>query len=293
MAGSYDDAPSRRIAYDDDGSLVLERISQNNGLSYGPLAGLTEAQKAEINDEDNVLPTGLTQLNSNAGWGYYIWIYPELREFDGMFVATPGTHIIAADVDTSGDTTNGVDGTWTNRTSNLAEFQDTYANFRDEITSFAVSNVRGVRVLLKHTSGGIPQGIGMQTTHLYGEIASGETPDRLLWVDNATGLEFALPIDYGDIPRGSAEDYDVKLRNNSGSLTASSVQCTVEDLYLGSSGWYVLKEAGGSFASTLALLSSIGSGSDSPVITLRRNTPDDETLGLHVARMYANVGSWS
>lgn len=122
-------------------------------------------------------------------------------------------------------------------------------------------------------------------------MAAGETSDRLLWVDNATGPEFGLPIDYGDIPRGSAEDTEVLLRNNSGSLRAASVQVTAEALYLDSGSWYTLKEPGGSFQATLPLSGSIGPGSDSSVLTLRRIVPDEETLGLQAGRLLASVGS--
>jgi hypothetical protein len=276
MAGSYPDVPSRRIAYDADGSILLSRA-----FDTGILVEQSAAVRVELNDEDNVNSTMTTR-------GYAILIFPELREIDGIFARVNASNRIG-NVDTSGDTTNGSDGTWTNRIADYPDPDlDVYpTNYRSLITSLAVSNARGLRVDQPTSS------TNWRAIHVYGEIAAGETPDRLLWVDNSTGAEFGLPIDYGDIPRGSAEDREVKLRNNSTTMTAASVQVTGESLFLNSGNWYSFKEAAGSFQATLPLSSSIGASSDSPVITIRRITPDSETLGLHAGRAYANVGTWS
>ena len=281
MAGSYPDVPSRRFAWDADGT-IFGVVNLDTGI-------LTEAsvgQKTEANDEDNEFVGGL--VGGGTAGGHFVHIFPELREIDGFFGRSNVANGFVA-VDTSGDTTNGIGGTWTNR---IASYTDpntdviTTGESREEITSLAVSNVRGIRVTTAASQ-------AIRAIHLYGTIAAGETTDRLLWVDNDDDLEFSESLDYGDIPRGSASDEEAYLTNNSGSLTAGSVQVTAEALYLGADAWFTFKEAGGSFSATLALASAIGAGSDSPVITIRRVTPDDETLGLHAARAYANVGSWT
>jgi hypothetical protein len=283
MAGSYPDVPGRRMAWDDDGSIGF-RVPIDFSLA---VTEMTPTNRSALNDENQA-------TNMATGTGPHRWfgvIFPELREVDGFSAATSSTGGTPNDgvgeVRTSGDTTNGVDGTWTQRIADYNTGNGTVQqNYRNRITSLAVSNVRSLRC---HQG----QNNLVIALHIYGEIAAGETPDRLLWVDNNTGSEFGLPIDYGDIPRGSAEDREVKLRNNSTTMTAASVQVTAEALYLNSGAWYTIKEASGSFQSTLPLTSSIGSSSDSPVLTIRRVTPDSETLSLHAARVYANVGSWS
>lgn len=281
MAGSYPDVPSRRMAVDADGSVFVYR--ENLGF---PLTELTGASVTELNDEDNT--TVLTLFNNQAR--EYMWIFPELREFDGMFIGATGNSGGSVwGVSTSGDTTNGIDGTFTQRAapaqSNAAS---TYSGYRGStLKSYAVSNVRCVRGNMTDGNDG-----SLQSMHVYGEIAAGETPDRLLWFDNDDDLEFSKPQDYGDKPRGSAEDHVVYLKNNSASLTASSVQITAEDLYLGSGGWFTFSE-GGAFSGTLALASSIANGTNSPDITVRCIRPDAAQLGLHAARVYANTGSWA
>lgn len=286
MAGSYPNVPSRRMAWDADGCVSLYWSATTAAVE------LNASEQVEFNDEDYVKISPWPTLAD-----FYVGvIFPELREIDGyVFVGDGnGTTSSTALVEGSGDTTNGRDGLWSTIAASYSWTKNgDLTSYRTDIQTAAVSNQRGIRLNWDSWDQTGPSVDEPVLLHLYGTIATGETPDRLLWVDNATGSEFGLPIDYGDIPRGSAEDTEVKLRNNSGTLTASSVQVTAEALYLASGSWYTFKEAGGSFQATLPLASSIGAGADSPVLTVRRITPDAETLGLHAGRAFASVGSWS
>ena len=280
-AGSYPDAPSRRMALDDDGTVMGRR---NQG-GTGSLLEATGAQKADMQREDGTA-TYWQIAGGSAGSWYLFMIFPELREFDGIYCGFVTS--ILTEVHSSGDTTNTFDGTWTQRIADIDNPANTLISYRTDITSVAVSNVRGIRVRTNDT--GSEQ--RFEQAHIYGEISAGETPDRLLWFDQATALEFAKPQDYGDVPRGSAEDKVTYLKNNSAALTANTVQVTAEDLFGGSGGWFTFDEGTG-FSSTLSLASSIANGANSPNITVRRITPDAGALGLHAARAYVNVGSWT
>lgn len=290
-AGSFPDVPSRRMAWDADGSVALYQLSTDDGFTYAPVVEWGQGDMTEANDEDNVDTVLWAPAGNDARARLWV-IFPELREFDGFFgrdnINNASRQFEA--VDTSGDTTNGLDGTFTFQFNyfNGANI-DVFAQYRNDITSAAVSNVRAVKIFynLNGSSGGTVRAI-----HLYGEISASETPDRLLWIDNDDDLEFSKPIDYGDVPRGSAEDRITYLKNNSASLSADTVQVTAEDLYRGSGGWYTFDDGTG-FSSTKALASSIGNGANSPDITIRRITPDAAALGLHAARAYVNVGSWT
>jgi len=281
------------MAYDADGTIIL------GAPTTSPLGEPSGSAKIELNDEDNVelgVQTGIPAKSSNQGdtpWDW-IWIFPELREFDGAFIAHNGRDGgSVTTTDESGDTTSGRDGTFsvvdaTDWSGNTDGYPTLY---RTGIRSYAVSNVRGInfRVQLNSDSGG---GMKFQTVHIYGEISAGETPDRLQWFDDDDDLEFSKPQDYGDVPRGSASDHVVYLKNISASLTASSVQITAESLYLNSGSWYTFDEGSG-FSATLALASSIANGADSPNITVRVIRPDAAGLGPHVARVYANAPTWA
>lgn len=285
MAGSYPDTPSRRIAWDADGTVLLDRPDNN----ASPQVEISAQLMAELNDED-LVATG------HAGLGHtnrtFTFIFPELREFDGIFIATPsGNGTVIEEVETSGDTTNGIDGSWATEIANYTDQHQVTPQYRDEITAVAASNVRGIRCGTNTVGTGA--GSDVYAVHLYGEIAPGETPDRLLWIDEATGLEFTKPIDYGDIPRGGSEDVEVRLRNNSAALTATTIQYTAEALYLGSAAWYTFSLPGGATFQNTQQVASLAPATSTGIITVRRITPGDETLGLHAARLYANVASWS
>lgn len=273
MAGSYPDSPSERMAYDEDSSVQVFT------LSWVLQPEATPAQKQELNDEDHVVAYNCSAIGST----YLATLFPELREVDGHFISTNGYQF--QNLSTSGDTTNGIDGSWVVQVGSPTTWLSTIPEWRNNITSLAVSNVRGIRINLTGNASWFTQ-------HIYGEIAPGQTPDRLLFIDGTSGLEYSLPIDFGDVPRGSAQDTTWKLRNNSASFTASTVQVTAESLYLASGNWYTFSE-GGAFQSTLPLASGIGPGADSPTLTLRRIIPDTETVGLHAARIQASVGSWA
>lgn len=285
MAGSYPDSPSRRMAWDDDGTIMLRHLDNS-----GTITELNQTIKTEANDEDD----NVVAISNGFGDGqryYWIHLFPELREVDGIYVSANSPTFGICPLTASTDSTNGFDGTFTSVLADLnIEAAQTLTGWRDNITSTAKSNVRALKLETIENSGG--GGRSWYSTHIYGEITPGQTPDRLLFVEAGSGLEFNLPIDYGDIPRGSAADLDFKLRNNSAGLTANTVQVTAEDNYKGSGSWYTFSE-GGAFQSTLALASSIGNGADSPTITIRRIVPDTEALLLHTARIQVNAASWT
>lgn len=285
-AGSYPDVPSRRMAHDADGTEFIY-VRTNNSI-----VAADNSDHVEFNGENPNLGRDLVVLLGSAVHGMTT-IFPELREVDGFHGRINRNNNTPNEVETSGDTTNGRDGTWTSRIASYSATLDTgnIDEYRDSITSLAVSNVRGLR-WRKDFHGLAGRTETLRLFHVYGEISSGETPDRLLWIDNDDDLEFSLPIDYGDVPRGSASDHVVYLTNNSASLSAGSVQVTAESLYLGSGSWYTFDDGTG-FSSTKSLASSIANGANSPDITIRRIIPDAETLGLHAARAFVSVGSWT
>lgn len=277
----YPTVPGRRMAYDADGSIAL-RVPNN-----GAAVEISSADKANWNDEN---PAGV--LYGHALFpAFFAWIFPELRELDGTFFNFDyATGWSVGALQWSNDTTQIHDGTWTNIDGTIQFTTDTSLPvYRTSIVSRAISNVRAIRFQVDDDNW---DAITMFRAHLYGEIAAGQTPDRLLFIDSSTGLEFGLPIDYGDTPRGSEVDQTFKLKNNSASFTASNIQITGESLYLNSGAWYTFSE-GGAFQSTLPLAASIGPGASSPTITVRRNIPDAETLGLHAGRIRVSPPTWT
>jgi hypothetical protein len=268
------------MAWDADGSVGVKRVPTGTEA----LTEISASDKAIANNEQESQCSSAMDSSGGAMFGV---IFPELREVDGIYaVVTDGDRIGAVQV--SADTTNGVDGTWTQV---VADLDDTdivvIPGHRTNITSLAATAQRAIRLFRTVD----PR--GFKKLHIYGQISPGETPDRLLWIDETTGLEFASAQDYGDVPRGSARDIGVRLMNNSASLTAATIQYTAEDLYLGSGAWYTFTVPGGSTYSSTQGLASLGAGATSGLISARQIVPDDANLGLHAARFYTDVTSWS
>ena len=303
MAGSYVDVPGRRMAWDADGTVVAFHAG---GVPLTDLTGFYAASVLqELNDEDESLPAwgGWIGGREISGQGYFCFVFPELRDIDGFFVrsTTVGGDYNLREVESSADTTNGEDGTWDTIDSTdrpITPTSDKYVSpdYRNDIIAATVNNtsIRGVRFYMDVDTE------GTETTfpkcfHIYGNISSGETPDKLIFIDVATGLEFVLPQDWGDVPRGTVHDKTIRIKNNSTGLSATDITLSFEDLYLGSSSWYTIKETAGAYASTLAI-PQISPGATYPtspaVITIRKTVPDDEQLGLHAARLKAHTVTW-
>lgn len=285
MAGSYPDAPGRRIAYDGDGTIVTKQARD-----YTPQEVLTASESAELNGNDADQNSGV-DFGDNNQVNYLRFFFPEPRDIAGIYAASDENPGPACPVDVSADTTNGIDGTWTNLVPDLdwRGRPPTPDDWRTEITTVTATAVRAVRMTYFAVRGdgrAYPYCV-----HLYGQIASGETPDRLVWLDSANNV-YTGPIDYGDIPRGSATDTTIRLRNQSATLTAEDVTLTAEALTGDSGDWYTFSEGGGQFTGTLTLGSSVGPGADSAAVTVRRVVPDAEPVGLHEGRLVAAVGSW-
>lgn len=292
MGGSYPDAPSRRMAWDADGSVALWRRIAANGLLPSQWSELGTPTKENINDENPATGQDTNPGGGTASQFHFVVIFPELREFDGFFWqslianSTPSP----SNLQTSPDTNNGINGTWTTRDGSFTHGGTDLDSYRS-VTSFAIPTIRAVRY---HWQTQDNQGWRhIRSAHIYGEISPGETPDRLLFIDEATGLEYTSPVDFGDIPRGSSEDFEFRLKNNSASLTIETIQYTASSLYESSGSWYTFTLPGGSTYQATRQVASLAPATTTGVITGRRITPASEALQVHAGRISATHASLS
>lgn len=282
MAGSYDDAPSRRMAYDLDGTVVLR-------YDTGAATELSASIVTELNDEDNVKAFGIG--SNDAAW--VAFVFPELREIDGIFTAVYKATFASSfgAVQTSPDTTNGIDGTWTTRIADITDYESCYDNFRDEIVSMAVPGIKGVRVRFAQSA---DTSAGAMAIHLYGPISPAETPDRMLFLDTGSDPAdevFTKPLDFGDVPRGQTTTGEFKIKNNSGSLTINTIQVTAEALYLNAGGWFEFGDDQVNYQGTFAV-GNLGPGA-TKLIYYKQIIPDGETLGVQTGRVKVSHASLS
>jgi hypothetical protein len=314
MAGSYPDAPSRRIAYDDDGTVVWGATSAGSG-TFGqavaftaftlPVAELNSTVKAELNDEDSV--TVISRGGPGDPDNGYAWVWPEKRDIFGFF-----GHVLDDDaayineIDYSTNTKNGISGDFFPLTTDLQQpiggdavwsVEHSYREFINALDSTGTRSVR-VRMQYNKTVGGAVDQAHVRAFHWYGVIANSANPDRFLIMDNDTGLEFDELQDWGDIPRGSVHDKDIYFLNNSDTLSASSNIVNFEAGFGDSDEWYTIRDNSSTapaFSTQLSFAGPISPGARYPAstsVTIRLSVADDEDLGPHAARMRLD-GSWA
>jgi len=281
------------MGIDADGSIALFAAADGTTFVNGrppkePWKELNTAELIQINSEDasdNLFGLSLDQE--------FCVIFPEKRDIDGMFWAWDNT--LNTGMSSSVDTTNGIDGVWVDLSTTGFDW-DIDDEYRDNITGFSLTGIRAIRAY-----NGSNQA-DWSAAHTYGSMASGETPDRIIFLDEDTGLEFgsggSTPdiMDFGDRPRGSIKDHTFRLRNNStvagNNLTATTIVLTREALELSMDTWMTYDEAGGGFMTT-ETVTSLAPETNSALLTMRLDIDDAAVLYVHAARTKVAVTTWA
>lgn len=292
MAGNYADVPSYRMAYDRDGS--VSGYIANDGVS---ITQFNQSQMQTINDESG---SGISLGNVQSGGKNVFIIFPELRDIVAyqLAVAVGGAlgTVVLQNLQSSANTTNGVDGTWTTLAGSPT-YQTTFGStWRTGITSLAQSGVRAMRVKVIQISGAAAENPTMYSFHLYGAIAAGQTPNRLrFWhptLDQEVGAAY---FDWGDVPRSSSADRTFRLKNNSDVETANNINIGIEaltDATPAVAGMHSFSTDGTSFSGSISL-TSLAPGAISGVLTVRRVMPSNTSLSLWAQRIVAQATTWT
>lgn len=313
MAGSYPDAPWRRMAWDEDGTIFWYASSLTTYFTGTVMPGEERdvTEKGYANNERTLINGTAETLDAGGGGGSlhhsFFIIFPELRDVYGLaywaVASNSGSAMVPTDFEYSVNTTNGIDGTWVSVYA-LYPIQDllytTYSWdhwYRIGIVTddpLPVTGIRGLRWMQLLPAGLIAQG-WWHHLHIYGDKATGATPDRLLFIDNDTGLEFEGPLDWGDVPRGTTLTHEIKVMNNSATLTANDIDLSFEALTGPSAGWHSMSDSGGAFGGTLNITSIAPTASypAADTITIKLIVGDAENLGLQSCRLQAVTASWT
>lgn len=290
MAGSYPDAIGARFPYDRNGSVG---IIYNTGS--GVISEISQSIMTGINDEGSAG----SQLSLSGGSTQY-WvgfIFPTPIDLAGYFILWRGTKSQWTDgpIQVSNDTTNFMDGTWTQIAASHTTTSPVTPGYRTSQTTLSAAGVKAIR--FRYTSGGGAISYGWAAVHIYGKPST--TTDRLeLWHPTLDQPLSDTPayFDYGDVSRGTgALERDFRIKNLSTALTASSITVGVEALTDGSPSYVSQTEFrynGGAYGPT-AILGALGPGGISAPFTAKLDTVPTAALGLWAQRYYAQAGSWS
>lgn len=286
MAGNYPDAPGPRIAYDRDGT-------QGYVLTPGPTAvysTISAAGLAAMNDEDSGDSVSVPSNN------YWVMLYfPVLMDIVAYATWWGRDGLNAAQY--SSDTTNGIDGTWTNFPGTLAGNAGSVVGLRNSIRTLTtpITGVKSVRLRLAGSYGGYSD--WFYAMHLYGQPSA--TSDRLeFWHPTLDQPLSQTPahFDYGNVARTSVVTKDFRIKNLSTTLTASSIVVGVEANTDSAAPTFVSQTQfqynGGSYAST-ATLGALGPNTISQPFTVQLSTSTSTALSLWWQRYYAEAGGWA
>lgn len=290
MAGNYPDAIGPRIPYDRDGTVgILYNISN------GSITQQSQAVLTGINDESS----GGTSWGFSSNYAYWSgFIFPEPIDLIGYFIAHGGNSYqwSFGAIQTSTNTTNLSDGTWTQIAANHAFNSSASPTYRTGQVSLAASGIKAIRFY--NSPGGGSISLSWTVMHLYGKPSA--TSDRLeLWHPTLDQPLSQTPayLDYGDVARGTgAVTRDFRIKNLSTTLTANNITVGAEALTDSGAPTYVSQTQfqynGGGYAPTV-VLGTLAPNTISLPFTAQLTTTGSSTLGVWAQRYYAQAGSWS
>ena len=288
----YSDYTDLVLPYHVDGTVVKWM-----DITVGVLDTLDTSQSLELNDEDyTAIAMTMPTSYKTGGYDYYLlFFFPELVDVTAFFVIAQGKingQLYSADIDWSDDSTNGLDGTWTAAT--LPSGQNALTmNLDSWRTGFKqITGISGASVIrLKISTTDIYPVQYLRICHLYGHKHAGETPDDILFLDpDDSDNEYVLPMDFGDVPTASSSQRKVKFHNDSGSLTASTIEITVVDpddlirIGVTNTGPWLTTQS----------IASLGPGATSSTYYVKCEAPSaPAALGPNRAPITCVVGSWA
>lgn len=282
MAGAYPDIPGPRMAYDRDGTQIYQWENGTLTPAALPATGL--------NDET------LGAWNVGLANKWIAFIFPEPRDLVGYLLgARHNSTLSAPSWQSSKDTTNGIDGTWTSYGAATID-ANMAMDYRTAIQPASVTAAKAIKFNIIWGGVGTNGGANLDGFHLYGQPSA--TGDRLeFWHPTLNQSLNATPawFDWGNRPRSTSATKQFRIKNLSTILTASGITVGVEALTDASPTFvsqHTFSLDGGSTFSPTVTISSLSPGQFSPVITVKQDLSASAALSLWAQRFYANAGSW-
>ena len=291
---AYTALPDRRMPYHRDGTVVVTS-AKDAVYTTGATTYPDGTQRIALNGSACLTPSAYGPIGQTVtGFGWW-WFFPEAREVTALFVGytISQAFAVAPVVEASGDSTNGLDGTW--ETGSVTGLWPTVPGSATQIDSWRnsirpVSFTGSKRVLRMRGSGAIG-GYGVKGTviHIYGEKAAGQTPNDLIFIDHDTtpGAEYTAPEDFGDRPLATTVTRQFRVKNASATLTANTInlQCNDAD--------FAISTDNATWVTTINI-ASLAAGAESATMYIRNTTPaPGNPLGPRFAEIVALVGSWA
>lgn len=248
---------------------------------------MTGPQLTTLNDESD------SAVNINSYWAVGI-VFPFLVDLSRYFVAYQGG-ITPGILETSPDTTNLLDGTWTTRANPWVGSPNVKPHYRSATQAVAGgTGINGVRIR-KNLYGSGQTAHSLLGLHLYAAAAT--LTDLQLWhptLDQRLAPDaFYQGNNQGDAAQGGSYDSTFRVKNLHGTQTANSIVVQTE-ARAGSTakGTYLTYSQGGAFAGSQNI-GNLAPGAISTVLTLRVTPPTDAEVSLGSPSVLAIPNSWT
>lgn len=277
---TYPAYPARRFGYEADGSTVATIDASN------VITDLTTEESARLNNEGEDFIT-LTGADSRI-----VVIFADLRDISHLFIAA-ATSGLDPTIETSTDTSDGVNGTWTTVAPDPMTMALTVSpNYREDIITLGVlqNAVRAIR--LTKTSAGSHN---VTAFHLFGSVDAGESPDMLALWSPASDVPLALStLDLGDVARNQMIEIPFRVKNLSTAKTAENVlvSATAPSDPTPSMLGQLTFIFGGDEGSVLNI-GTLGTGDVSGVVTLRYDADPAAQAGPWAFRVVSSPVAWA
>lgn len=271
-----------RMAYDRDGTVLVGVTNSNLGIIF------TQAERERMNDETS---STSAKLGTDSDIQQRIaFLFPEARTLSNYYFEIDGNGNNGS-LESSNDTTDGVDGTWTLVAATFTGHPGpSVPSYRTLITTQTITNVMAIR-FNRNGSGG---GSQVRNIHLYGSPVS--NTDRLaMWHPSTNTALSGAALDWGDVIQTSTGDLTFRIKNLSATLTANNVVISMEALTdstpVPQPGQHTFSIGAGYAGSQT--ITSIAPGAISAVVTMRRLTDEAASLSLWAQRVTAVATTWT
>jgi hypothetical protein len=236
-----------------------------------------------------VASTGFTTVQTSGAM-----IFPELRDIDAVWHGMTNSNVTIIAFESSVDTTNGLDGTWTGHGAYTARAATDKISMRQDITSYTgITAVKAIRWRATNVGGGGGNAHRI-SPHVFGKPSVGAAPDRLrLWHPTLDQQVPPAHFDWGNIAISTNQTKTFRVKNPSTTLTAQAVTISANALTDSTPtnvSQHTFSLNGIDFASTLNI-GNLAPDAVSSVISVKRTLPSNAPLGLWWARILA-VGTY-
>lgn len=294
MAGNYADAIAPRVPYDRNGTILMTINSS------AATAIQTEATAAALNDEN--LAVGSLFVKQL----YLVLIFPQPYDIEGIFAAVVPANFSAIAynwIQSSTDTTNGIDGTWTQARAGASTLLTTdrtqYRVASPHLLTAAKTGIKALKFNFRVGESFNAEST-LSTLHLFGK-PSATSGDRLeFWhptLDQSLNLTPAH-LDWAERARaGAPATKQVRVKNLSAALTANNVAVSLTAPTDGTPAilpMHQMKLGSGAYETdNSVLIPSLAPGEISELVTIEQSIGAAAPLGVWSQRLLAEAASWT